>query len=97
VSANSWRERRVHRRIAGVDTSALERYGSCTLEQDGCTTCSDAAVPARVLRLDGDTAQVIDRIGNIAAVATDFVPGVRTGDIVMVHLGVAIGMADETR
>lgn len=60
-------------------------------------TCGDVAVPTRVLRLDGDIAHVIDRIGNVAEIATDFVPGVRPGDIVMVHLGVAIGRADETR
>lgn len=80
-----------------MDPSGLERYGTCTLDQDGCTTCGDVAVPARVLRLDGELAHVIDRLGNVAEVATDFVPGVRTGNIVMVHLGVAIGMVDETR
>lgn len=55
------------------------------------------AVPARVLRLQGEVAHVIDRLGNVADVATDFVPGARVGDILLVHLGVAIGKADETR
>ncbi len=73
----------------------MERYGSCTLDQDGCATCGDVAVPARVLQLQGDVARVIDRVGNVAEIATDFVPEVRLGDIVMVHLGVAIGIAAE--
>lgn len=73
----------------------MERYGSCTLDQDGCATCGDVAVPARVLQLRGDVARVIDRVGNVAEIATDFVPSVRLGDIVMVHLGVAIGIAAE--
>jgi len=68
----------------------------CTLDQDGCTTCGDVAVPARVLQVEGNSAHVIDRAGNAAEVATDFVPGVRAGDVVMVHMGVAIGRADET-
>ena len=76
-----------------MNSGALERYGSCTLDQDGCTTCGDVAVPALVLQLQADGARVIDRIGNVAEIATDFVPGVRLGDIVMVHLGVAIGIA----
>ena len=78
-----------------TDSGALEQYGSCTLDQDGCSTCGDIAVPAQVLRLDGSFAHVIDRIGNVADIAADFVPGVRQGDIVMVHLGVAIGIVAE--
>lgn len=79
-----------------MDTSSLARYGSCTLDQDGCATCGDVAVPARVLRLQGEVAHVVDRIGNVADVATDFVSGVRVDDILLVHLGVAIGRVDET-
>ena len=70
----------------------LERYGSCTLDQDGCVTCGDVAVPARVLAVDGAAAQVEDRVGNRASVAIDFVPQARPGDVLLVHAGVAIAI-----
>jgi hydrogenase expression/formation protein HypC len=69
---------------------ALERYGGCTLDQDGCVTCGDVAVPARVLAVDGAAAEVEDRVGNRASVAIDFVPEARPGDLLLVHGGVAI-------
>ncbi|MDQ3242335.1 MAG: HypC/HybG/HupF family hydrogenase formation chaperone [Gemmatimonadota bacterium] len=72
--------------------SDLDRYGQCTLDDDGCTTCGDRAVPVRVLHLENRMAEVADRLGNRANVATDFVPGVQEGDILMVHVGVAIGI-----
>ena len=74
----------------------LARYGSCTLDQDGCTTCGDMAVPVRVLAIAGSTAKVEDRLGKRGEVATDFVPDARPGDILLVHMGVAIGRVEET-
>lgn len=71
--------------------SDLPSYRSCTLDQDGCGTCGDLAVPVRVLEVFGSTARVEDRRGNRGEVAVDFVPGVRPGDILLVHTGVAIG------
>ena len=68
----------------------LEFYGSCTLEQDGCTTCGDVAVPVRVLELTGSDAMVEDRVGQRAWVATNFTPNVAMGDILLVHLGIAL-------
>jgi len=76
--------------------AALERYGHCTLDQDGCVTCGDVAVPVRVLRAEGTTAEVMDRLGRRAEVATDFVPDAGRGDILLVHLGVAIGRVEST-
>lgn len=72
----------------------LEDVGTCTLDEDGCTTCGDVAVPVRVLVLSDRNAQVEDRLGQRAEVATDFVPEVRVGDIVLVHMGVAIARAE---
>jgi hydrogenase expression/formation protein HypC len=74
---------------------ALERYGSCTLDQDGCITCGDVAVPARVLAVDAAGAQVEDRLGNRAVVAIDFAPDARPGDLLLIHSGVAIARVEE--
>ncbi len=72
----------------------LERFGSCTLDQDGCETCGDNAVPVRVLKLEGKNALVEDRLGQRRKVATDFTPSVRPGDVLLVHAGVAIGIPE---
>lgn len=71
----------------------LVRYGSCTLDKDGCTTCGDVGVPVRVLEVRGDTALCEDHVGQRAEVAVDFVPDVSPGDVLLVHLGVAIARA----
>jgi hydrogenase expression/formation protein HypC len=76
--------------------AGLEQYGHCTLDQDGCVTCGDIAVPVRVLRAAGTSAEVVDRLGRHAEVATDFVPNAGPGDILLVHLGVAIGRVEST-
>jgi hydrogenase expression/formation protein HypC len=54
------------------------------------------AVPVRVLKVAADTATVTDRLGTRAEVAIDFVPGARPGDILLVHMGVAIGRVEDT-
>ena len=77
--------------------SELTRYGNCRLEEDGCSTCGDVAVPVKVIEVWGREAVVEDRLGKRAEVAVDFVPGVRPGEILLVHLGVAIGRALEVR
>ncbi|MHC5001925.1 MAG: HypC/HybG/HupF family hydrogenase formation chaperone [Planctomycetota bacterium] len=73
----------------------LRQYGSCTLSDDGCATCGDLAVPVRVVRLEGGDALVEDRTGARASVAVDLVPGVAEGDLLLVHMGVAIGRPPE--
>lgn len=69
----------------------LGRYGTCTLDQDGCTTCGDVGIPVRVLAL-GDAGEALceDREGRRAAVAIDFTPEAKPGDVLLVHMGVAI-------
>lgn len=74
---------------------ALEAYGTCTLDQDGCTTCGDTAVPVRVLELQGGNALVQDRLGQRADVATDFISDIHIGDILLVHMGIAIGKGQQ--
>ncbi|MDD5011343.1 MAG: HypC/HybG/HupF family hydrogenase formation chaperone [Phycisphaerae bacterium] len=52
------------------------------------------AVPARVIELKGDDA-VADAIGNRIEAKTTLVPGVKLGDIVLIHAGFAITVVDE--
>lgn len=71
--------------------AGLARYGSCTLDQDGCHTCGDIVVPVRLLTLEPDGGAVVeDRVGNQTEVTLELVPGSRPGDVLLVHLGVAI-------
>ncbi len=66
-------------------------YGTCTLEDDGCTTCGDIAVPVRVIRpLADEVALCEDRVGREAEIATAFTPGASADDVLLVHMGVAI-------
>jgi len=68
----------------------LARYGLCTLDLDGCVSCGDIAVPVVVLEVSGSEALCEDRLGQRARVAIDFTPDVAPGDVLLVHLGVAI-------
>lgn len=75
--------------------SELEKYGSCTLEDDNCATCGDRAVPVRVLNVEEQIACCADLTGAQATVAVDFIEDVRPGDILLVHRGAAIGQITE--
>lgn len=68
----------------------LRQFGTCTLEDDGCTTCGDVAVPVRVIRMSETKAVCEDRTGRRAEVLIDFAPDASVGDILLVHMGVAI-------
>lgn len=52
------------------------------------------AVPARIVELKDDLA-VADAIGNRIQAKTTLVPGVKIGDIVLIHAGFAITVVDE--
>jgi len=53
----------------------LSDFGSCTLKQDGCTTCGDQGIPVQVIaRLDETTALCRDLDGQEAEIAIDFAP-----------------------
>ena len=80
-----------------INISNLEIYGSCTLDQDSCTTCGDVAVPVRVIERFGQDALVEDRLGQQAEVAIDFIKDVKRNDILFVHMGIAIGKGDLAR
>ena len=63
----------------------------CTLDHDGCVTCSDAGIPVRVVSVEGDDALCEDAAGNRARIAVELVTPVQTGEVLLTHGGVAIG------
>ena len=63
----------------------------CTLDHDGCVTCSDAGIPVRVLSVEGDDTLCEDAADNRARIAVELVAPVRVGEILLTHGGVAIG------
>lgn len=63
----------------------------CGLDDHGCITCGDVAVPLTVLRAsDSGDAVCEDADGRTEIVATDLVGPVAAGDRVLVHARVAI-------
>ena len=65
--------------------------GYCTLDHDGCVTCSDAGIPVRVVSVEGDDALCEDAVGNRAQIAVELVAPVGVGEVLLTHGGVAIG------
>ena len=63
----------------------------CTLNHDGCVTCSDAGIPVRVVSVEGDDALCEDAAGSRAWIAVELVMPVQPGEILLTHGGVAIG------
>ncbi len=64
---------------------------SCTLDHDGCVTCSDAGIPVRVISVEGDDALCEDAAGNRAQIAIELVAPVQVREVLLTHGGVAIG------
>ncbi|MGF1472508.1 MAG: HypC/HybG/HupF family hydrogenase formation chaperone [Rubrobacteraceae bacterium] len=64
---------------------------TCTLDHDGCITCSDAGIPVRVISVEGDDALCEDAAGNRTQIAVELVAPVRAGEDLLTHGGVAIG------
>lgn len=69
---------------------------TCTLDHDGCITCSDSGIPVRVISLNGDDAVCEDAVGNRAEIAVELVSPVEPGEVLLTHGGVAIGKVTET-
>ena len=65
--------------------------GYCTLDHDGCVTCSDAGIPVRVVSVEGDDALCEDAAGNRAQIAIELVAPVQVREVLLTHGGVAIG------
>ena len=52
------------------------------------------AIPARIIKLDGDKA-VVDAMGNQYGAKTTLLPEAKVGDLVLIHAGFAISLVDE--
>jgi hydrogenase expression/formation protein HypC len=52
------------------------------------------AIPARIVKLEGDKA-VVDAMGNQFRARTTLLPQAKLGDLVLVHAGFAISTIDE--
>ena len=59
------------------------------MSEDRCITCGDVAVEAEVISVCGVTATVSYE-GEREDVAVDLIEGVRTGDRLLCHAGVAL-------
>jgi hydrogenase maturation factor len=57
---------------------------------DHCVTCSDEALPLRVEEVRGDGTALCEGV----EVMTDLVAPVEPGDVVLVHAGVALQLAE---
>ena len=52
------------------------------------------AIPARIIKLEGDKA-VVDAMGNSFRAKTTLLPEAKLGDLVLIHAGFAISLVDE--
>jgi hydrogenase maturation factor len=70
---------------------------SCERDVEGhCITCSDEALPARVLRVDQQTGIACVSINDaMEEVDITLIDEVVPGDLLLVHGGVAIGNTDD--
>jgi len=61
------------------------------MSEDHCITCGDVAVEAEVVTVSGATATATVRHGDThEEIAVDLVDGVRAGDRLLCHAGVAL-------
>lgn len=70
----------------------------CELDADGhCVTCSDEALPVRVLRVDRETGLALVEVKDTREeIDITLVDEVVPGDVLLAHGGVAIGHLSET-
>ncbi|HEX3291074.1 MAG TPA: HypC/HybG/HupF family hydrogenase formation chaperone [Gaiella sp.] len=67
-----------------------------TPDPERCLTCSDDAVAARVVSVDGLEAVVA--VGrDTERVGIDLVPDTRAGDVLLCHAGIALERLEEQR
>ncbi|MEO5590279.1 MAG: HypC/HybG/HupF family hydrogenase formation chaperone [Gemmatimonadaceae bacterium] len=59
-------------------------------EEYGCITCSDQGILMRVTGMAGGLAQCADPAGNLTEIDAELIDGVNTGDVLLVHAGVAL-------
>ncbi len=79
--------------------AGLLEASSCTLDSDGhCITCSDEALPGRVVQVDEIAGLAVVAIGgSTCEVDITLVDAVQPGQLLLVHGGVAISTLEEER
>jgi hydrogenase assembly chaperone HypC/HupF len=72
---------------------------TCSHSEDNhCITCSDEAVPVRVLRVNNETDLALVEVGeDIEEIDITLVEDVTPGDMLLAHGGVAMAHLDERR
>jgi len=81
-----------------VGTRFIASHDSlCELDGEGhCVTCSDEALPARVLRVDQETGLALVEVKDTTEeIDVTLVDDIVPGDLLLVHGGVAIGHVGE--
>ncbi len=85
--------------IAPTSHQAADTQGAihCAPTADGyCVTCSDEALPARVLRVDLESGLALVEVKDTTEeIDVTLVDEVAPGDVLLVHGGVAIGRLSE--
>lgn len=87
----------------GVEMDELIGIGTATAQREipppcdasavrGCVGCDESVVPMRVVSAREGTAVVEDPFGDLTEVSVDFVSPPRRGDVVLVHLGMALSV-----
>lgn len=68
---------------------------ACSIDEQGCLTCGDVAVPVTVVSASDQDAVCVDSFGNEGKVAVELVGDVTAGERLLVHAGVAIEKLEE--
>lgn len=63
---------------------------SCGIDNDGCITCGDVAVPLTVIEAGSTDVRCRDDEGREEIVAVELIGAVNPGDQLLVHAGVAL-------
>ncbi len=93
------RDQQQDQRSALKQVSLLPDTLACAFGAAGsCPTCSDAALPARVLNIEEETGLALVEIeGTTTEIDVTLVDAVAPGDWLLTHGGVAIGRLEERR
>ncbi len=80
-----------------IDKKYAGDAGAACAADGHCVTCSDEALPARVLRVDPATGMAFVEIEEESVeVDITLVDAVRVGQVLLVHGGVAIGALEQS-
>ena len=78
---------------AGEFPSNQPELGRCSTDNEQCMTCSDQALPARVLSVDRDRGLALVEIEQqTSEVDVTLIEDVEPGDTLLVHGGVALAL-----